>query len=270
MLVSDLGDLLELLCGAGDRVPGLTATVRDWHDFDLEQVAQERARAAGEPTAAMVSYGPRGRLGGTLERVEQLVMADGGRCWRVEQLEPAADQFGRSLVGPSCCDGTTTWHRMSPTEVLVEPARRLSSSANELLEPSWLAGYRLGESRPSRRGDRPTLVISCERRAVLGGSVVMVRPAQVEVEVDVELGFLHRMAGLVEGRPFHEVELVEVSVGRPEDPDVFVYRPEPDVVIVDQAAWQARHHVGPAGRVVRAVRWQARRRQHRKMLTSSR
>lgn len=270
MIVSDLGDLLELLCGAGDRVPGLTATVRDWRDVDLEQVAQERARAAGEPTAAMVSYGPHGRLGGTLERVERLVMADGGRRWRVEQLEPAADQFGRSLVGPSCCDGTTTWRRMSPTEVLVEPASRLWSSANELLEPSWLAGYRLGESRPSRRGDRPTLVISGERRAVLRGPVVMNRPAQVEVEVDAELGFLHRMAALVEGRPFHEVELVEVSVGRLEDPDIFVYRPEPDVDVVDQAAWQARHHVGPAGRVVRAVRWRARRRQHRKMLTSSR
>lgn len=270
MIVSGLGDLLELLCGAGDRVPGLTATVRDWRDFDLEQVAQERSYAAGEPTAAMVSYGPHGRLGGTLERVELLAMADGGRRWRMEQLQPAADQFGRSLVGPSCCDGTTTWRRMSPTEVLVEPASRLWSSANDLLEPSWLAGYRFGESRSSRQGDRPTLMISGERRAVLRGPVIMNRPAQVEVEVDAELGFLHRMAARVEGRSFHEVELVEVTIGRPEDPDVFVYRPGPDVIVVDQATWQARHHVGPAGRVVRAVRWRARRRQHRKVLTSSR
>jgi hypothetical protein len=81
-----------------------------------------------------------------------------------------------------------------------------SFPARNLLDPSWLAGYDWGPAGPNVYNGRNVLVVHARAAAAPTPGATDSRdaptvtglrlPAEVDVVIDAESGFLHRMTGL--------------------------------------------------------------------------
>jgi hypothetical protein len=88
------------------------------------------------------------------------------------------------------------------------------------------------------------------------------QPAEVEVLVDAELGYLHSMTGLFEGEPYEIIELVDLVLNPILDEDAFRIDAS-KVRVVKADEWHSRHAPSPLSRRWRLIKWWYRcRRQH--------
>lgn len=200
------GDVLELVCGAFGRTPPFSA-----------------------------------RLG-----TDRLWVAPQRDSWRLERDWKDRKKKNRTSVHVS--DGVTMWlptywggfhgHRPHPD----------SFPARNLLDPSWLAGYDWGTPLPDVHNDRNVLVMHARVAATpvpgrMGSpdtpTVTRLRPPglrppiEVDVVIDAEYGFLHRMTGLIDSHLVVD-ELVDVVVDPPLDESVFRIDPTEFQVIDDK------------------------------------
>jgi hypothetical protein len=137
-------------------------------------------------------------------------------------------------------DGITTWLPTYSGAFHAHRAHLDSFPARNLLDPSWLAGYDWGTPAPAIHNGRNVLVMhacvaagpasgATDNRAARMASRLR-RPADVDVVIDAEYGFLHRMTGLIDNQPVVE-ELVDVVVDPPLDVSVFRIDPSEFQVI---------------------------------------
>jgi hypothetical protein len=173
------GEVMELVCGAFTRTPPLSASL------------------------------------GT----DRLWVATQRNSWHLER-----DWKDRKTVRTSIhvSDGINTWLPTRSGAFHVHRTHLDSFPARNLLDPSWLAGYDWGTATPDVHNGRTVLVMRARVAAVPApdpsdhrDAPMVTRlgpPAEVDVVIDAEYGFLHRMTGLMDGQPLAVEELVDVVV----------------------------------------------------------
>ncbi len=238
--------MLELVCDAFGRLPTLSATVRSWTNYERHQQALDAAHRAGDPRVSMLISPKARNESGEYEHTEHLVIAPHQGAYRVEWPKANDSSPGRLDI----YDGTNAWMLIGPGEVMARPpANLLRFPSDRLLDPSWLARYTWDPPVKDRCNGRDVLQI----RARLNSGPRPPRrterpePAEVDVAIDAHLGFLHRMTELVDGLPFHEVELLDVVLNPPIDQRTFQID-ESKLRIVSPDEWQRRHGPPPARR----------------------
>ena len=83
-----------------------------------------------------------------------------------------------------------------------------------LLEPSWLAGYEWGTPARGTHGGRDVLSLHVTPRAGFAGPRVPgLLPSDLDVVIDAEFGFLHRLVGVHRDEPYQVVELLDLDLG---------------------------------------------------------
>lgn len=199
--VTSRGEVMELVCGAFGRTPPLSA-----------------------------------RLG-----TDRFWVATQRDSWRLER-DWKDRKKDRTSVHVS--DGITTWLPTYWGAFHAQRAHPDSFPARNLLDPSWLAGYDWDPARPGTHNGRDVLVMhACVAAAPTPGpadnrdvpTVTRLRPpAEVDVVIDAEYGFLHRMTGLTDSQPLVVEELVDVVVDPPLDESVFCIDPSRFQVIDDK------------------------------------
>lgn len=267
--VSERGDLLELLCDAYEGLPPLSATVRSWTHVQRQQQAMEEARRlriggawplyAGKPVTET-------------EHIEHLLLDPQKHAYRVEHGNPpGSTRYGALWL----CDGTTTWTQVSQGEFLrqesLQGRRHLPSQAAPLLDATWLSTYQWDPPVPDIHGGRDVLKMRVRLSGdrVWPSQVMSSVPAVADVVIDSQLGFLHRLTGLIDGEPYRVVELLDLAlVGRIEENAVTVdlsrFR------VIDDDEWTRRLRGSLPRRVWRTVTlrsrsgWQVLTRQSRR------
>lgn len=244
--VSERGDLLELVCSAIDCLPALSATVRSWTNTARRRRAMEEVRGMGRGSVPMLMSG-RGDPPAETEHRQRVVIARGGHAFRIIQ-----DSSGLVLGS----DGTSTWIETAPGEAMRQPHHGLPTPAAVLLEPSWLATYKWDPPTRDAHHGRDVCRLQANPRPGLTGWRVPAGPlpSQVEVVIDAELGFLHRMTGLLHDQPYHLVELLELDLDpvvsddtfRLDESEVRVFEPE-DGIAGTVRRWEAGSGVRSSG-----------------------
>lgn len=218
--MSERGDVLELLCDAFGRLPPLSATVRSWTHLDRHQEALDEARLPGGPRVSML-ISPKARIeSGEHENTEYLVIAPQRGAYRVEWAKTEDGSPGRLDIS----DGTDAWMQVAPGEVIARPpGELLRFPSDRLLDPSWLARYTWDPPVKGRSNGRDVLRMRARLKTNPNPPRRTERPdpGEVDVTVDAQLGFLHRMTELVNGQPFRDVELLEVVLDPPIDQQTF-------------------------------------------------
>jgi hypothetical protein len=177
--------------------------------------------------------------------------------WRLER--DWQRDSGASGTSVHVCDGVTKWLPTARGAFHSHPADAESSPARMLLDPSWLIGYDWGTPRRDRHNNRDVLVLHAQRvqpaspepgaednqdARIVGRQPP---PAEVEVVVDAEYGFLHRMTGIINGEPFVVSELLDLLVDPPLDKEIFRIDPsKSEVVVAPKPALTVNVAVGPA------------------------
>lgn len=206
--MSELGDLLELLHGAGDSWRTARVTVRQWHHVARGRKAFERdARARRAKEYAWISEP-------APETHERLV-----RVW-IEKPDRAREESEDAV---SVRDGDTWWtyhpgfgahtndgdpgHVASVGDValpLLEPGRLLGSLSFEPAGEVVRARARPGEHLFALHG--------------IGHGA-----DEYELVVDPKRGILRRVTAVVDGEPFHVLELVEAAFDEELPPATFTF-----------------------------------------------
>ena len=225
------GDLMELVRGAFGRTPPLTARLRSWyHMVRLRQAEKEirDPRRSGGVYGLVAPWDPTNPVRETTDRIWVATQRDSWRLERDWQLDS-----GSSGTSIHVCDGNTKWLPTAFGAFHASPADSDTFPARDLLDPSWLAGYDWGTPRPDIHNDRDVLVIHAllatnsspepgERDNPSTINRLRQRPpAETEVLVDAEYGFLHRMTGFINGERFVVTELLDLVVDPPLDEEVF-------------------------------------------------
>lgn len=179
---------MELVCGAYGRTPPLSA-----------------------------------RLG-----TDRLWVATQWDSWRLERDRTDLKKHRTSV---HISDGVTLWLRTHSGAFHAHRPHPESFPARNLLDPSWLAGYDWDPARPDIHNGRNVLVMraregetSVPRSTDAPDDRMASRlrpPAEVEVVIDAEYGFLHRMTGFVDSQPVIVGELVDIVVDPPIDESFF-------------------------------------------------
>jgi hypothetical protein len=102
-----------------------------------------------------------------------------------------------------------------------------------------LAQYDWGRASPAIHNGRDIVLMQARQSATTGESVkrdptTVIRqrpPAEVDVLIDSEYGFLHRMTGLIDSEPFVVEELLDVAFDPPLDESAFHVDPSKFQVI---------------------------------------
>jgi hypothetical protein len=169
---------------------------------------------------------------------DRLWVATQRDSWRLER-DWKERKKDRTSVHVS--DGITTWLPTYSGAFHAHRAHPDSFPARNLLDPSWLAGYDWDTPLPNVRNGRNVLVMHARVAAArppgptdnpAARTMSRLRPpAEVEVAIDAEYGFLHRITGLIDGQPPMVEELVDLVVDPPLDESVFRIDPSKFEVI---------------------------------------
>lgn len=221
--MSELGDLLELLHGAGERWRTARLTIREWHHFERSRLAHERIRQSGS-AHQITLYG----AGPATDERESLV-----RVWLAgERAREARDDpdVGSFL---SVRDGGQWWQYSPSFGALTnegDPNHQsgVGEVALRLLEPSHvLAALRLETVGEVQAAGRRALRVLGMARESEETAMLLFRlgygAERYELDVDRELGVLLRTAALVDGEPFAVTEVTEVAFDEEFPPVTFVF-----------------------------------------------
>ncbi|MFP5318976.1 MAG: hypothetical protein ACLGI2_11875 [Acidimicrobiia bacterium] len=253
-----LGDLLELLHGAGDRWTTVRLALRTWSDSDLMRQAMQRHARASNSRGATVVTSSRGHRGGPstweatvrawLDRPgdrrrievtdghgERLTVQAGERWWSYMPLIGSMSNEGDPEVGTG---GGAEY------DWLVEPWSLVPGLALEPVGAVEVAGREAIDVRATPRPFDPRL-----------GFVAHLAPGadEVALAVDRERGVVLRCESRLDGRPFTLHEVTEIAFDEPLADDLFRFespdgspvrspretyaRPEP--VSIEEAARRA-------------------------------
>jgi hypothetical protein len=228
--VSDLGELLVLLHGAGGRTSTVRATVRTWRDPRRSREAFERA--AGEGGAVLYS-------GGGDEEAEEEPVESVIRVWLAPPDRAREERAGADGEGFGVRRGKLWWHydtRSGATsnEDQPEVGSGIGEELRWLLDPAPVMGLLDFDTIvPGRRADRATLRVRAVPRAQADGNdwplarLGGTGADELLLDVDAERGALLRIEARWEGRPFSISEVVEVAFDETFPNDLFEFAPPP-------------------------------------------
>ncbi|HXZ66908.1 MAG TPA: hypothetical protein VEH05_19370 [Streptosporangiaceae bacterium] len=159
----------------------------------------------------------------TTHRVARLRYAADGLRYRLDWVSGAP---GRRPVTESC-DGQTRW-RVYPDRTVSGAARPAPSRVADLMQPSWLLGWRLADGGAGIVGGRPGHRV----RATRIPGVTLTGPAlaydSAVAVIDTELGVITRLTCYAADEPTERRELRDVRVLAPTDAAEFRVRAAPD------------------------------------------
>jgi hypothetical protein len=168
------------------------------------------------------------------------------RIWVATQrdsyrLERAWKDRKKDRTSVHVSDGITEWLPTYSGAFHSHPADPDTFPARNLLDPSWLAGYDWATPLPDIHNGRNVLVMHASLAAARAPdetdnrsapTVLRQRPpAETDLVVDAEYGFLHRMTGLINSQPYVVEELLDVVLDPPLDESVFRIDPSKFQVI---------------------------------------
>jgi hypothetical protein len=227
--VTDLGDLLVLLHGAGDRVSTVRVVMRTWRHLGIGGEAMARVLERQDA----VAYGPAAVP--ERESYESLV-----RVWRSppdrvreEREDPSGSSFGvrRGRI----------WWRYDPDNGAIsnedqpDAGSGIGQELGWLLDPAALiAALDFGELGAGQRAGRPTARVHARPRAAAEGRedaalwrLGAIGADELLLDIDAGRGTLLRVEARFEGRPFAITEIVEVAFDEQLPDDTFVFTPPP-------------------------------------------
>lgn len=222
-----IGDLLELIYGAGDRWRTVRLTLRHWHHPGRAREAVERHhRERATSGARLVAlYGGAG--GPEPDEIEHIVRVwlDGDRA-REERDGPYA--FPRLGVR----DGSQWWlysreHGASRNEGDPNHTSGIGEQALMLLRPAHvLAGLRLERAGEVEVAGRPALLVhgtprSREREAAFALFQLGFGADAYELAFDRERGVMLRTTSLLDGLPLTATEVLEIAFDEEFPPETF-------------------------------------------------
>lgn len=198
----------------------------------------------------------RGTIGGTygllampqdpnkmeMEHTQRMLIVPQRGAYRIERQRDGEDD--RRTAFPHISDGTTTWMEHVSGGVLARPARGPVPYASALLDPSWLTGYDWDTPVADVHNERGILVVHARLRGNPNAPRMWLgpTPAEAEVLVDSQYGFLHRVKALVNGQPFQVEEFLDLILDPPIDESAFRID-ESKFRIIDEAeqeSWNRR------------------------------
>ena len=251
--MSELGDLLELIYGAGERWQTVRLTVREWQHPARTQEAIERLNrehSAGGSRQVMLYGATRGPEPEEVEHIVR-VWLDGDRA-REEREGP----YAFPTLGIR--DGKRWWmyspeHGASTNEGDPNHQSGVGEQALVLLEPTHVLGAlrleRAGEVEVAGRA--ALLVRGTPRSRSHEGSFTLFRLGfgadEYELVFDRERGVLLRTTSLFDGLPLSAVEVLEIAFDEEFAPETFRFElpegesfrplfPHPDHVTLERAA----------------------------------
>ena len=220
-----LGDVLELLHGARDRVTTLRATVRIWHDHGVYREAMARLEQGGHVVFA-VGDGPERE-----ERRLRLWIAPGRRV-----REEADGPHGRTIAVRR---GELWWRYDERIGAVTNEERPevgggVGEEFSTLLDPAPLIGLLdYGEIARARHAGRPSLHVHATPRdtgdhtewplmriGAMGADGLL-------LDIDAERGVLLRVECRLGDRPFAISEIIDVAFDEVLPDDTFVFTPPP-------------------------------------------
>ena len=239
MLVSELGDVLELLHDAAGRITTVSATLWDWWDEEQSRRAAEAAAGSGASWSRVGGESPpRPRYS---ERRTVLRYRRPGR-YRLEAQPDAASGQPYTL---HVCDGTREWTYVPERrEAWVQPAGA-SRAADDLLDPAWLpADFLLTVAGRLRHDGRAAIELRGRLRPATPGARFLTRAhpgaEAIRAVVDQDSGLLLELTSLFQGEPLARRSLGDLALGLPIDPTWFRFEPPPGIRVEDVQA----HHPG--------------------------
>ena len=180
------------------------------------------------------------------ESTDRLWVATQQASYRLERVWQ--DRDGQERTSVHVADGMTTWLPTYSGALHAGSSDPDAFPAVNLLDPSWLAGYDCGTPLPGTHNDRDILMGHARLAAAAPAApdegpnrntptVIRQRPpADTDVLIDAEYGFLHRMTGLIDSRPFVVEELLDVILDPP--PDEAAFRIDASrFEVFDQSEW---------------------------------
>jgi outer membrane lipoprotein-sorting protein len=250
--VSELGNLLELIYGAGDRWRTVRLTIREWQHPGRVRAAIERlnTQQASGGRSQMMSFGP--AHGPEPEEFEHIVRIwlDGDRAREEREGPHAYPSLGVR-------DGTRWWqysneYGASSNESEPEVGTGIGEQALGLLEPAHVLGaLRLHPPGETEAAGRPALVAAAEPRGRdRNGTFSLHRLGlgadAYELVFDSERGVLLRTTSLLDGLPLTVTEVTEIAFDEEFPPETFVFElpegetfgqlfPRPQHVTLEQA-----------------------------------
>ncbi len=256
--MGELGNILELMHGAGGRFESVRAVVREWRHRALAERAIERydeqLRRRGDTARVLVSR----RRGGAAPPPTRTTIT---RVWwqkpdrvRLEHADPEEAWF-EVAAGER-------WWSYGPRRGAVsnDGHPELRSTAQEtpfpqLFEPALvIPTLDLEPIGPATHAGRPALRLRASEREVDHRSApVLPWGADAhELLVDAERGVLLRLVSFIEGEQFALSELEQVAFDEQHPPETFVFRPPPGVEV---RPW-SRPHIPLRSRLgARLSRW---------------
>jgi outer membrane lipoprotein-sorting protein len=233
--MSELGDVLELLHGAGRSFRTVRLEAREWrHNLRLQAAydrAMERARGAQVMIARLAG-------GGDEIPAETEVLV---RAWfeQPNRVREERDDSGHRYV--AVADGARWWQRMPGWATTSEAGDgwaegQVGHSIRSIVDP-WpvAATLELAQAGRTTVAGREAIVLDAVTRAQPYGGVAepLAHGAdRHELAVDAERGLLLRTASLLDGQPFSVVEVRAIAFDEPFDAAVFRFEPEADEEVV--------------------------------------
>ena len=203
-------DLLYLLYRSGEN-PAFTATLHQWHDLNaMTARVPESARDAGHGGVGyLINSLNAVTHGKPVARTVARLRVGGRDKYRVDY----PSRPGRNNPKTIACDGEHRW-QVYAAQTMVGPAHPPPDEIANLVDSSWLLGYRLsGGAEISYHGRRAYHVSVARGGGGLQVSTLLFFPA--EVIVDAELGCLLRLISFAGERPASWWELSGVRPGMP-------------------------------------------------------
>jgi hypothetical protein len=251
--VSELGDLLELIYGAGDRWGTVRLTIRDWQHLGRVREAMERLSSQhASGGSRQVTFAGRPSEPEP-EEVEHLIRIwlDGDRV-REEREGPYA------FPSLGIRDGTGWWqyskeYGASSNESEPEIDTGIGEQALGLLEPAYVLGaLRLQPPVEIEAAGRPALLVRAElhgrgREGAFSLHRLGLGADAYELVFDRERGVLLRTTSLLDGLPMNVTEVLEIAFDEAFSPETFIFElpegetfgqlfPRPQSVTLEQAA----------------------------------
>ncbi|MHB1243328.1 MAG: hypothetical protein ACYC1P_08025 [Gaiellaceae bacterium] len=222
--MSELGDLLELVYGAGDRWRTARLTLREWQHTRRTREAIERQSGGGRMVMMHAVGGPGPP---EPEEVEHVVRTwlDGERA-REEREGPYA------FPSLGVRDGDRWWqyseqYGASANEAEPGVQSGIGEAALALLDPAHLLGaLRLGPPSETEAAGRPALLVRAtprEHDSPFGLHRLGVGAEAYELAFDRERGVLLRTTSLLDGEPMSSTEVLELAFDEDFPPDLFVF-----------------------------------------------
>lgn len=252
--MSELGDLLELIYGAGDRWRTARLTLREWQHTRRTREAIERLQERQSGGGRTMMYAVGGPGPPEPEEVEHVVRAwlDGDRA-REEREEP----YAFPTLGVR--DGDRWWQyseRFGASANEAEPSVQsgIGEAALTLLDPAHVLGtLRLEPAGEVVAAGRPALLVRGvprDREGAFGLHRLGFGAEAYELAIDRERGVLLRTTSLLDGEPMSSTEVLELAFDEDFPPETFEFElpegetfrplfPHPENVTLERAAEQA-------------------------------